>query len=83
LYRNGNYTTYAKRAANGEPEYNTTPFAENRKVFSIVEEDVEPEEIIKYTVVVWVDGDDPECLDKVKGGDVKMSLTFSVDDAET
>ena len=27
LYRNGNYTTYAKRAANGEPEYNTTPFA--------------------------------------------------------
>ena len=83
LYRNGNYTTYAKRAANGEPEYNTTPFAENRKVFSIVEEDVEPEEIIKYTVVVWVDGDDPECLDNVKGGDVKMSLTFSVDDAET
>ena len=83
FYRNGEYTTYAKRAANGEPEYDTTPFAENRKIFSIVEEDVEPEEIIKYTVVVWVDGDDPECLDNIKGGDVKMSLTFSVDDAET
>lgn len=83
LYRNGSYTTYAKRAANGEPEYNTTPFVENRKIFSIVEDDVDPEEIIKYTVVVWVDGDDPECLDNVKGGDVKMSLTFSVDDAET
>ena len=54
-----------------------------RKIFSIVEDDVDPEEIIKYTVVVWVDGDDPECLDNVKGGDVKMSLTFSVDDAET
>ena len=83
VYRNGNDTTYAKLAKNGEPEYNTTPFAENRKVFSVVEEDVDPEEIIKYTVVVWLEGDDPECLDNIKGGSVKMSLTFSLDDAET
>lgn len=83
VYRNGNDTTYAKLAKNGEPEYNTTPFAENRKVFSVVEEDVDPEEIIKYTVVVWLEGDDPECVDDIKGGNVKMSLTFSLDDAET
>ena len=63
--------------------YNTTPFAEDRKVFSVVEEDVDPEEIIKYTVVVWLEGDDPECVDDIKGGNVKMSLTFSLDDAET
>jgi hypothetical protein len=83
VYRNGNDTTYAKLAKNGEPEYNTTPFAENRKVFSVVEEDVDPEEIIKYTIVVWFDGDDPECVDDIKGGQVKMSMTFSLDDAET
>lgn len=83
VYRNGIDTTYAKLAKNGEPEYNTTPFAEERKVFSVVEEDVEPDEIIKYTFVVWLEGDDPECLDNIKGGNVKMSLTFSVDDAET
>ena len=83
VYRNGNDTTYAKLAKNGEPEYNTTPFAEDRKVFSVVEENLNPEEIIKYTVVVWLEGDDPECVDDIKGGNVKMSLTFSVDDAET
>ena len=83
IYRNGNPTTYAKLGANGEPEYGTTPFAGDRKIFSVVEENVEPEEIIKYTVVVWLDGDDPECVDDIKGGSVKMSLTFSVDDAET
>ena len=83
IYRNGKDTTYAKLAKNGEPEYNTTPFVENRKVFSIVEEGVDPEEIIKYTVVVWLEGDDPECVDDIKGGSVKMSLTFSLDEAET
>ena len=83
VYRNGNATTYAKLAKNGEPEYNTTPFAEDRKVFSVVEENLNPEEIIKYTVVVWLEGDDPECVDDIKGGNVKMSLTFSVDNAET
>ena len=83
MYRNGIATTYAQLAKNGEPEYNTTPFVEDRKVFSITEEDVDPEEIIKYTVVVWLEGDDPECLDNIKGGSVKMSLTFSLDDAET
>ena len=83
MYRNGIDTTYAKPAKNGEPEYNTTPFAEDRKVFSVVEEDVDPEEIIKYTIVVWFDGDDPECVDDIKGGVVKMSLNFSLDNAET
>ena len=83
VYRNGNDVTYAKLAKNGEPEYNTTPFAEDRKVFSVVEEDVDPEEIIKYTVVVWLEGDDPECLDNIKGGNVRMSMAFSLDEAET
>ena len=83
VYRNGIDTTYAKLAKNGKPEYNTTPFAEDRKVFSVIEEDVDPEEIIKYTVVVWLEGDDPECVNDIKGGNVKMSLMFSLDDAET
>ena len=83
VYRDGVDTTYAKEMPNGEPEYGTVPFAEERKVFSVVEEDVEPEEIIEYTFVVWIEGDDQECVDDIQGGNVKMSLTFSVDDAET
>lgn len=83
VYKNGQQTTYAKMGADGEPEFNTVPFNAERQVFSVVEEDVQPDEIIKYTFVVWVEGDDPECLDNIKGGSVKMSLTFSVDNAET
>lgn len=83
VYRNGNQMTYAKLAADGQPEFNTTPFADEDKVFSVVEEDLKPEEIIKYTIVIWLEGDDPECLDNIKGGNVKMALTFSVEDAET
>ena len=83
VYRNGKATTYAKLAANGEPEQGTVPFAEDRKIFSVLDESVQPDEIIKYTFVVWLEGSDDECGENIKGGDVKMSLTFSLDDAET
>jgi hypothetical protein len=83
VYKNGIPTTYAKVNKDGKPVYDTTPFAEEKKIFSVVEENVKPDEIIKYTFVVWIDGNDPECDNSKKGGNVKMSLTFSVDDAET
>jgi hypothetical protein len=83
VYKNGQETTYAKAAKNGEAEFGTIPFAEDRVVFSVTEEDFQPDEIIKYTFVVWIEGDDDECVDDIQGGNVKMSLTFSVDDAET
>ena len=81
--KDGREMTYAKMAKNGEPELNTTPFVAEDKILSEVEESVKPGEIIKYTFVVWLEGDDPECLDKIQGGSVKMSLTFSVYNAET
>ena len=83
LYKNGNYVTYASPRANGDPEVDATPFAEERKAFSVLEENVQPEEIIKYTFVVWLEGSDPQCTDDIKGGHVKMSLTFSLEEAET
>ena len=81
LYKN--YVTYASPRANGDPEVDATPFAEERKAFSVLEENVQPEEIIKYTFVVWLEGSDPQCTDDIKGGHVKMSLTFSLEEAET
>ncbi|MBR0450323.1 MAG: hypothetical protein IIX30_05870 [Clostridia bacterium] len=83
LYKNGNYVTYASPRDDGEPEANATLFAEERKAFSVLEENVQPEEIIKYTFVVWLEGSDPQCTEDIKGGHVKMSLTFSLEEAET
>ena len=78
VYRNGRATTYAKIAADGLPETGTTPFESSEVVFSNDIPDVQPGQILKYTLVIWLEGDDPECLDNIKGGNVKMSMTFEV-----
>ena len=84
VYKNGVPTTYAKLAADGTPEHGTTPFAGGKKVLSELSEDLAPGDITKYTIVIWLEGNDPECLDNIKGGSVKMSLMFSVvEDTET
>lgn len=31
----------------------------------------------KYTIVIWVEGDDPECLDDIIGGEIKMKMTIT------
>lgn len=82
MYRNGFATTYAKLGADGAPEYGTVPFANEDTVFTTAEEQnlVEPGEIIKYTFVIWLEGNDPECLDNIKGGRVNLSLTFTAEE---
>jgi hypothetical protein len=82
MYRNGVPTTYAKIGADGLPEYATTPF-ESEEVISYNEHpDFKPGDTLKYTLVIWLEGDDPECLDNIKGGNVKMSMTFTVQEQE-
>lgn len=31
-------------------------------------------DVDKYTVVIWLDGDDPECVDKIIGGAVEFGF---------
>ena len=38
-------------------------------------------DVDKYTVVIWLDGDDPECVDKIIGGAVEFGFDF--DSSET
>lgn len=78
MYRDGDPTTYAKMAAAGLPEYGTTPFESEDSVVTYEIPDFKPGETRKYTLVIWLEGDDPECLDNIKGGNVKMSMTFTV-----
>lgn len=79
LYKNGEMTTYAKLGADGKPEDETEPFQEDGVVFKTINENFEVDEIIKYTLVIWLEGDDPECLDNIRGGNVKLSMTFNTD----
>lgn len=33
----------------------------------------------KYTIVIWMEGDDPECVDSIIGGSVEMSMHIDTD----
>ena len=81
VYRNGEPTTYAAAAADGNPEPNTEPFASNDVVTTISHNNFRVGDVDKYTVVIWLDGDDPECVDKIIGGAVEFGFDF--DSSET
>ena len=81
VYRNGEPTTYAAAAADGSPEPNTEPFASKDVVTTISHNNFRVGDVDKYTVVIWLDGDDPECVDKIIGGAVEFGFDF--DSSET
>lgn len=41
-------------------------------------ENVEPQEVHKYTVVIWLEGDDPDCTDELIGGHVGMEINMKL-----
>ena len=81
VYRKGEPTTYAAAAADGNPEPNTEPFASKDVVTTISHKNFRVGDVDKYTVVIWLDGDDPECVDKIIGGAVEFGFDF--DSSET
>ena len=80
VYDDNGKVVYAKRAADGNPEPGTTPFVEQNVVMEGYVQDFEVNDIDKYTVVVWLEGDDPECVDDIIGGMIRMSMNIDVAD---
>lgn len=42
-------------------------------------EDVRPKNVHKYTVVIWLEGDDPECTNAVKNGMLSFNMQFRLE----
>ncbi|NCB75149.1 MAG: hypothetical protein EOM51_10465 [Clostridia bacterium] len=55
----------------------TTPFATDSVVAQGTVSDVAVGEAHKYTVVIWVEGNDPECTNDIFGGYAKFSMDFN------
>lgn len=55
----------------------TTPFASDKVVTTGVRKEIENGEYDKYTVVIWYEGEDPECTDDIIGGWVELYMNFS------
>lgn len=78
VIKNGNKVIYAKNNRTTEqPEPNTIPFKDNETVMLEKTENFKVGDIDKYTIVIWVDGDDPECTDDLIGGEIKMHMTLT------
>jgi len=74
LFLNGERTVYAKKAKSGNPEPGTVPFYSTELILIEKRENMQPGDIDKFTIVIWVEGDDPECLDPLIGGMMKMHM---------
>ena len=78
VYRNDEKTIYAKEnETTGEPEIGTEKFYSNREVMVKGRKDFKPGDIDKFTVVIFIEGDDPDCLDPLIGGEMKMHMEIT------
>jgi len=58
--------------------YETTPFYEEMIVCYLKEKDFKPGDTMKYTLVLWLEGNDDECINDIIGGTFKIDMKFSV-----
>ncbi len=83
VYKNGNKTVYAKRRPDTfEPEVGTVPFYKVDQVMNELHEEFKPGDVDKYTVVVWLEGEDIECIDSILGGEMKMIMKIGEDQVD-
>ena len=79
LYVDGEPTTYAKAKSDGSgPEEGTTPFVSSTVMARGRFDVMQPTEVHKFTVVVWIEGNDPDCVDWLIGGKLKMEMNFEI-----
>lgn len=76
LYIEDEWVEYAKLSETGEPEPYSTPFHSTDTITQGIVKDFAPGDKVKYTIVIWLEGDDPECVDRVIDGMAKVEMNF-------
>lgn len=78
VYKNGKKTVYAKRnKKTNEAEVNTVPFTSATQVMRVKQKGLKPKEVDRFTIVIWLEGDDPECVNEIMGGEMKMNMLIT------
>lgn len=84
VWRNGERSVYAMPASDGSAEEGCRSFINHDLVCSYIEEQFLVGNVDKYTIVIWMEGEDPECVDAIVGGSVQFSMTIdAIDDDDT
>ena len=72
-------TTYARTKTDGAgPESGTKEFLTSRVICRNQIKNFAPKDVTKFTVVIWLEGDDADCVDALIGGTIKVDMTISV-----
>ncbi|NCC07625.1 MAG: hypothetical protein EOM30_06180 [Clostridia bacterium] len=79
VWRNGERTVYAAPAADGGTERGCTNFLSSNVVCEYHVESFQVGDVDKYTIVIWMEGDDPECVDNIVGGSVEFSMNIDAE----
>ena len=77
---------YAKvNHLDGKPEKDTEGFLQEKDgtVIREVRKNLAPGEFDKVTVVIWIEGDDPDCIDALIGGQIKMHMKVTEEHINT
>lgn len=76
IWKNGERVVYAEPAKNGQAEEGCVSFEDHDIVCSYTEEEFLIGNVDKYTIVIWMEGEDPECVDAIVGGSVEFSMNI-------
>ncbi|MBR6917759.1 MAG: hypothetical protein IKN38_06200 [Clostridia bacterium] len=84
LYVDGEYTDYAYPRTDGGSgaEPGTTAFQSRTTVVKNKIDNFAPGDMTKFTVVIWLEGNDPECVDRILGGQMKVDMMMDVVEEE-
>ena len=83
VYRNDERKIYARpNETTGEAEYGTEKFYSSTQVLLEGRKDFKPGEIDKFTIVIYIEGDDPDCIDALIGGEMKMHMEITEEHIE-
>lgn len=90
VIKNGERTIYAKPKKGTKNEFETNDaftndfkydvnklFVSDKRVMDTGNRKFKVGDIDKYTVVIWIEGEDPECVNEILKGEVKLSMNFN------
>jgi hypothetical protein len=80
VYKNGQKAVYGKTKSNGGGKESDcdSEFLSSSIVMKTEGTEFKPKDKDKYTVVIWLKGNDPDCLDNIIGGTLKLSMDFKI-----
>ncbi len=81
ITRNDESTVYAKPVLGSNSvleQYADKNFVSNKQVVTLTNENFEAGAIDRYTVAIWFEGEDPECVDDILEGEIKFSMDLNL-----